>query len=171
MKPVFLLHTIYTQLRSTFKKGSREDQITYLALIRLQSILDTSQNLKVPEIMLLFSLETGSTYGVKLRQGPDTVGVRTVGWLDGGQQVPQPPTVPHQGNWARRQPLSQRFIPRPVMCPNLVSFCHSTFLGTLTYYSPRNSLASSSLGLNASLFLKTPVKKTTQWLLVADNKM
>lgn len=150
MKPVFLLHTIYTQLTSTFKKGSREDQITYLALIRLQSILDTSQNLKVPEIMLLFSLETGSTYGMKLRQGPDTMGVRTVGWLNAGQQVPQPPTVPHKGNWAERQPLSQRFIPSPAMCPKLVSFCHSTFLGTLI---------SSSLGLNASLFLKTPVER------------
>lgn len=58
--------------------------MAYLTLVRLHSMSDMPQNLKVPEIMLLFSLEAGSKYDVKPSQGPSTVGTRTMDWLDDG---------------------------------------------------------------------------------------
>lgn len=47
--------------------------MTDLTLIRLCSMSDMPQNLKVPEIMLLFSLKAVSKYNLKPSQGPSTV--------------------------------------------------------------------------------------------------
>lgn len=83
--------------------------------------------------------------------GSGTVGVRTMGWLDAGHRDNSPP-----------QGLIRAAEPHPKPCHVPCQLClsvHSTFLGTLTYYSPRTSLAPSALGSNATLFLKTPIKK------------
>lgn len=69
--------------------------MAYLATIRLHSMLDIPET-KVPEIVLLFSLEASSMYDVNSREGPGIVGVWIKGWPDTGQQVQPLPTAPDQ---------------------------------------------------------------------------
>lgn len=119
-------------------------------------MLATPQNFKAPKIMLLFSLEAGSMYDMKPRQGPGKVDVWIVDRLDTGQQVEPLRTAPHKGNGEGGEPLNRHFILRsaksPAMCPNLILLSTPCSWDLNMLLSLRTSLASSSLGLNATQY-------------------